>query len=637
MPPVTKAGGEQFRKDVEFVTKDDDEQVAAGIVMVPDKADLQHDFAREETIRGFADQFETFVEAGEAGGGIMHAVFPDDWMDLERNEVLDESEEIGGETVDAGAWVQKWRINENSLWELIADDVLAGYSIGAIDVHWDGPYELDDDAVDDVDAPDDLGENPHVWELVSATIREVSAVDIPAVPDAQILETKADTEKRLGDYLGDPDGFLEEAQERGHSEADAQQLWDVLNEAVGVDGSDLPGKQSTLHRAGKAFLSALTGGDSEAAAGPTANPDPTFGTDDGAGASKSPEDADGAAKEGRTLSTANQHSLFATIDSAADVLEDAGIEHGIERFTDRDDVDFDLSEHDGRTWGDDPDDLDVDDDEEDGEDDEDDEVSNAKSVTKDDTVGVDVFRVVASDNDDTDYDGDLLGMGVNFPEHDVYVDWRREAFPDPLDDPHVSIYGSIDDLEQATNNVIESLGTVDSPTDQLANMAQRVHRKAASASNESPSNDDAGGDTPDDDTDSDTTDMSDDTPDDENDKSLAEQNAEQISDLTQAVENLTETFSGPEAKTAEIEIDGETYEVREDAAKAALGVDEESDIGVADAIERLNEKAERVDEVEDRLDTISQQSGVSTQLERDAGTDEGGEDGSLDQLGKMLN
>jgi len=203
MPPVTKAGGEQFRKDVEFVTKDDDEQVASGIVMVPDKADLQHDFAREETIREFADQFETFVEAGEAGGGIMHAVFPDDWMDLERNEVLDESEEIGGETVDAGAWVQEWRINEDDLWELIADDVLAGYSIGAIDVHWDGPHELDDDAVDDVDAPDDLGENPLVWELVSAIIREVSTVDIPAVPDAQILETKADTEKRLGDYLGD--------------------------------------------------------------------------------------------------------------------------------------------------------------------------------------------------------------------------------------------------------------------------------------------------------------------------------------------------------------------------------------------------------------------------------------------------
>ncbi|SEQ31081.1 XkdF-like putative serine protease domain-containing protein [Natrinema salaciae] len=334
MPPVSKAGGSAFRKDVEFVTKDDDEQIAAGIVMVPSKVDLQNDFAREETIRGFADQFETFVEAGEAGGGVMHAVFPNGWMDLERNEVLDEAEEIGGKTVDAGAWIQEWEIRNDDLWTLIDDKILAGYSIGAIQVDWNGPFEQGE--VDDVAVPEAISEDALVWELTDGIIREVSAVDIPAVPDAQILETKADAEKRLGDYLGDRDGFIAEALERGHSEGEAERLWDVLSAATEAEGSAEPGKQSMFARAGKAFLDALSGSGDD-------TPSKTSETSD--------RGHDHAAdKEGRTLSTANRNSLFATIDASLDVLEDAGVDHGMTRFTDREDTNFDLSEHGARKW-----------------------------------------------------------------------------------------------------------------------------------------------------------------------------------------------------------------------------------------------------------------------------------------------
>lgn len=74
---------------------------------------------------------------------------------------------------------------------------------------------------------------------------------------------------------------------------------------------------------------------------------------------------------------------------------------------------------------------------------------------------VDVFRVLADPDDDTDYNGELLGVGVDMPESDVYVDWRRDAFPDPLEDPHVSIYGSVDDLQQATGHRIENADGVD--------------------------------------------------------------------------------------------------------------------------------------------------------------------------------
>jgi hypothetical protein len=351
MPPVSKAGGTEFRKDVAFAeTKDSDEYEleATGIVMVPDKADLQHDFAREGTIRSFADQFGTFIEAGEASGGVMHAVWPDDWLALERNEVLDESADIGGKTVEAGAWVQTWGINNADLAALIDDDILEGYSIGAIQVDWDGPY--DPAEVDDVAVPDALPGDVMVWELTDGLIREVSAVDIPAVPDAEILEAK-DLDKRLADHIGNRQAFIDEAMERGHSEAAAERLWDVLNDAMEIDGAGDPSDKSAFARVGR-FLSALAGNDTKSTTGDAPDTDPR---------------GDDAEKEGRTLSTANRESVMAQVDAGLDILHDAGMDGVPKRFTDRDDVDFDLSEHDAREWTGDHGDEEQGDDEDDGE------------------------------------------------------------------------------------------------------------------------------------------------------------------------------------------------------------------------------------------------------------------------------
>ena len=476
MPPVTMAGGSAFRKDVEFVAKNEDERVAYGVVMVPDKADLQNDFAREETIRSFTDQFETFAEAGQAGGGIMHAVWPDGWMDLERNEVLDEAEDLGGRTVGAGVWVQGWSINHEDLWTLIQDEVLSGYSIGAIQVDWDGPFEQDE--VDDVDTSE-IPDDELVWELTDGIIREVSAVDIPAVPDAEILEAAKNYRKRLSDHVGNQGAFIEEATSRGHSEAEAEQLWDLLNEAIEEDGAGEPGKQSRLQQAGKAFLDALTLGS-------------TSGSDDDHTATRS-EPPDNQAE----------------------------------------------------TPSEDP---------------------RPSSPTG---------------------DGESEPLALLADQCDVEVDDLADAVVQGADiDPK-----EIDAAGDSKDNHAPEGGTSDS----------------------------------------DSTDMSD--SDGEGDKTLAEKNAEQINELTQAVEDLTESLTGPEPKTAEIEIDGETYEVREDAAKAALGIDDETNVG--EAIARLNEKAERVDEVEDRLDSIVQQSGRSQQLEQSSDGGETKESG-LDDLGEAL-
>lgn len=74
-------------------------------------------------------------------------------------------------------------------------------------------------------------------------------------------------------------------------------------------------------------------------------------------------------------------------------------------------------------------------------------------------MDVDVFQINAPE--DSDYEESVLAVGVDFPNHDVYVDWNLDAWgDDQLDDAHVSIYGSIEDLEQVADGEIEFLDTV---------------------------------------------------------------------------------------------------------------------------------------------------------------------------------
>ncbi|WP_135806204.1 XkdF-like putative serine protease domain-containing protein [Halorussus marinus] len=262
---MTRQRNEQhYEKRVDYVAKDEDAQTATGVVMVPWTVDHHGDWERPETIEAFAAQFEAFMDVEEADGGIMHAVWPSDWMTLERNEVLDEAEEIGGKTVDAGAWVQTWAYHDDELWSLVADGILDGHSIGAINVDWTYTTDDPEELPDEVSVPDAVDVEEY-WELTDGIMQEVSAVDIPAVPDAQILSTSkaraATAEKRLADHLGNRDAFIEEALERGHSEQDAERLWDVLDRGINVEGAGEPGAKSKLTSAATAFLNALTGSD----------------------------------------------------------------------------------------------------------------------------------------------------------------------------------------------------------------------------------------------------------------------------------------------------------------------------------------------------------------------------------------
>lgn len=74
------------------------------------------------------------------------------------------------------------------------------------------------------------------------------------------------------------------------------------------------------------------------------------------------------------------------------------------------------------------------------------------------------FRVVESEETRIDVDDDLLGWGVQFPDSgDCYVEWFRGAFPeeDRLEEPHVSKYGCLEDVEQGTGGAVVDVAEVE--------------------------------------------------------------------------------------------------------------------------------------------------------------------------------
>lgn len=418
---------------VEFVGKNADEQVVTGVVMSPMSVDRQGDYETPETIESFADGFETFYDSDYADGGIMHAAWPSEWMDLAYNGIVgrdDLPEDVADMDLEDGKWVQTWDINDDGLWSLIDDEIFQGFSIGARDVEWRGPLEQDE-LPEGVGVPDEYDEDDPVYELVSGEVREVSTVDTPAVPEALVL-SKDDAEKALDEYLGDRAGFLEEVQQRGHSEEDAERMWDVMSRAAEVDGSESPGKESFFSRIGKAAWSAVAGdGDKP---------------DDAAGAET--QTRPDTAKEGRTLSRANRDSAKAAVDANLDLLEDAGVDHGMTRFTDKEGDPFDLTEHAARSWGG------TDDDTDDEDEDEDDTETMSDDTTDDTNEKVlEAVKSLQEDVDELKSDDADGGDDAADADKDTNDDDLTEAVETLTDE-----VTSLKETAQANSEAIDTIG-----------------------------------------------------------------------------------------------------------------------------------------------------------------------------------
>ena len=207
----------ELRKTVDIKTIDEDERTATGAVLVPNELDHQHDFLRPDAVQNF--------HSDDPDTGVMHAAFPDDAATLERNEVIDESETIGDEEFAAGTWVATRRYEDGDLWQLVADGVLQGFSIGG-EISRAADHEQ---LPADVRVPDDVEHESGGTELIAGVVNEVSDVDIPAVPRARY---KSDLGKSILEDVDDEAEFVElMIEQRGHDEADARRLYQYLTDA----------------------------------------------------------------------------------------------------------------------------------------------------------------------------------------------------------------------------------------------------------------------------------------------------------------------------------------------------------------------------------------------------------------------
>lgn len=242
-----------FAKQATVKETDPTEQIATGVVMVPDQVDHQRDYARPWAISALEAGYAWRNEAGTIEDLVMHVRPSGTDSETVSSRVLEASAELGGREYPAGTWVIDRQYHDDQLWSLVEDGVLGSFSIGG---HITDEVEYTAaDLPTDVDVPDDvtIDEDETVSELRAGYIDEISDVDRPAVPFADAVALKGDapslvTTLAKNDALTNPDRAADIlVDERGHNEADAERLAEYLAKAVDDDGAtskpnpDLPG------------------------------------------------------------------------------------------------------------------------------------------------------------------------------------------------------------------------------------------------------------------------------------------------------------------------------------------------------------------------------------------------------------
>lgn len=306
----------RFRKAVSIKEMDSAEQVATGVVMVPNEIDLQRDYVPEWVMRSLEAGYAKRLEDGDVSEGVMHAKFPPDDSETIETYLTESETELGGDTYPADTWVIRRKYHDDDLWQLVEDEVLGAFSIGGriTDERRLAPNEIGED----VRVPDSVTLDGPVSELRAGYINEISDVDQPAVPRANVVELKADDLEKSP--LTDPESaedFL--IDERGMDPDEARRLADYLSKGDlsnmsnkgGSGGTDLDDVDDrTLF---EAIKSRVLGGDG------------------------------GTEKDSRTLNQQNLRYAMAIHDSAESLLS-SEIDFSQNRFSDDPNTDFDLGE-----------------------------------------------------------------------------------------------------------------------------------------------------------------------------------------------------------------------------------------------------------------------------------------------------
>lgn len=331
---MTQARQRRFSKKVEFEKLDEENQTATGAVLVPWEVDHQRDWLTPEAIESMHNP--------HADEGVMHAGFPEDAAETEYY-ILDEPETVGGPEYPAGTLMADRTYHDDELWSLVEDGILTGFSIGG-DVTAEEEYDIDE-LPDEVVFPDGVERGP-ATEIQNGAIDEVSDVDIPAVPRAMHTTAKG-LRKNVFEDADGRNEFVSRMEDRGHTEEDAERLFDYLEavekygpaEAVAkfVEKHEMNGDTDEPDDATKwrKFKNWLTDSDDD-------TPGELKGMSEGHMSVF--QKAVDVCKEGRTLNSENRQALMAAHDAIEATLS-SDVDHEWNRFTDDARYSFDLTQY----------------------------------------------------------------------------------------------------------------------------------------------------------------------------------------------------------------------------------------------------------------------------------------------------
>jgi len=572
-----------FSKHVAIKAINEEEQTATGIVLTPYELDHQLDFVYPDGVGAMYNP--------DPDDGVLHARFPDDAAELEFNEVLDEDQEIDGVQFEAGDWVVRRKYHDDELWSFVGE-VLHGFSIGG-DVTEADEFDSIDDLPDEVEIPDSVDPDAvddKYWPLAgirNGATTEISDVDIPAVTSA-VYATKSaggSLEKNLYENADDREDFIETMSRRGAPEDTAGELWDYLEqlEKTAPDGavakffadaekageiidsqsqqpdmedSNTPDDEPDDATKWRKFKSWLKGSDSDAADADDGVSPADGQSEVSAGTlSKAIDVARDVSKEGRTLNAQNREALMAAHDAIEAALE-SELDFEANRFTDDDKTDFDIAQ-----FGDSGD-------------------------SSDGEEGTEKSRPIEKL---TEEQGELVLAAIQrFVDNQgeaPFADFRSWVWStDVLDDD--TAFAADEAAHQYREWVREQRDQTAVTEDFLAWIQEES------------------------DTDTEITmskDNDNDTESEEEEKSLAEQNAEAIDDLTDTVKDLTEELSD----------DGEGGSEKSADADGGDGGEE----GEGDEKSQAEKNAEAINELANSVKSLAEASGHSQQLDYDGETE----------------
>lgn len=323
----------RFEKHVAIKATDDEERIATGLVLRPNVLDRQLDFFEPDGVEAMFNP--------NPDDGVMHAAFPEGHAELVRNEILAGPEEIDGVEFNAGDWVVRRQYHDEQRWALVSDGILRAFSMGG-HITRETTFDTIDDLPGGVDIPDEVDPEQvpdRYWPPARAengAVEEISDVDIPAVPAAQMASVKSVGKNLLEETEGEEE-FVELMVDRGHDEADAHALYQYLTDATQhetmTDEDITQMDDATLGKRIKRFL--LGAGEPDDAERSVEVTDAVKG--DALAVARE------AIKEGRPLNAENRAALMAAHDAIEAALA-SDIDFETNRFTDNENIDFSIDE-----------------------------------------------------------------------------------------------------------------------------------------------------------------------------------------------------------------------------------------------------------------------------------------------------